>query len=1130
MISVLSNTSSTTTKKHKAVLARRVITTLAVTALAIAALLTWQYEHTNLSAAVRKQADAMGLTGDPSTGKRLKQTLPAENPEVQLGKVLFFSRTLSGAFDVACATCHLPDFGGSDGLSLSVGVAAINPSVIGPGRKIDPSIDLDPRADGGPNMHRNSMTIFNAALHEKAMLHDGRVFVLPSSKKRDGTPRIRTPETGSTGDRTGVDGLVEAMVKFPISNNNEMRGYQFPEIANPQHYRHRLVARLRGQADKNYLAEDAAKNWRALFSNAFDDPEPITLVNMQRALSAYISSQIFIETPWKDFLHGDDNALSQSALRGAQAFLLPLNKGGLGCASCHSGDFFTDEKFYNVGFPQIGRGFNRAERNDLGRWMATHGDDAMYSFIVPSLLNVTHTAPYGHSGTFNSLEEVIQYHANPDEEVNLFNFELSQLAQFSESDIAYPFAKEHTLQTLSATSFDKARKLLPQRTLSTNEIADLVEFLTALSDVCVEDAKCRNQWTASADEDPDGNLLIVNDDTDFFDGDIVAGAAKGKPVKSPYNHKQALVFPATKMLDRFADVVGCDNNFAQRRNKNMPKFVQRSRENHFGLSEAQHGFEYETWGIGAALFDVSPMIAGGISGNYFNDDCWPDLVFTGGEKSGVVVYQNLGAQQGFTASKPFARSPGTLFTGAASADLNGDYRRELVLANLFPGAVPVFSLDDNGMYQRAGNLPMGRNTFGIAFGDYDNDGYPDMFLSHWSQLGIPGTAPAFWKNGQGRELIPFEKTAHLGSRSIDQRFNFAAAFADFNQDGWQDLVVASDFDTSLVLQNTSSQKTTNPYNSTATRQYANNTQQEIISDENGMGSAVGDFDNDQKLDWFVTSVYEPSGKPMGNWGVSGNRLYRNVSDEKAIKFEDVTADAGVRDGAWGWAACFADFNNDGLLDIFHVNGFGHIPESIFTKDKDQSVRQIMNTITEKSFQKEAPRLFINQDGQHFTDQASQWGIDIPSEGRGITCFDYDRDGDIDIALVDHSNGVQFHENQIGHQGMHRFLSLRLVGAPPNTDALGARVTATATVSELLGKQTQTRISQANSNYNSQNPPDIHFGMGAANSATLRVTWPDTTQWQCEEIKTNQFIVLDQREIQGSGCQKITGTHVATREQ
>ena len=1130
MTPVLSNTSKTTTTKH-AVLARPVIATLAVTALAIAALLTWQYQHTHLSAAVRKQANALSLTGDPSADKPLQQTLPAENPEVQLGKVLFFSRTLSGAFDVACATCHLPDFGGSDGLSLSVGVAAMNPSVIGPGRKIDPSIDLDPRADGGPNMHRNSMTIFNSALHEKAMLHDGRVFVLPSSTKHDGSPRIRTPETGSTGDRTGVVGLVEAMVKFPISNNNEMRGYQFPEIANPQHYRHRLVARLRGHADKNYLSEDAAENWRALFSAAFDESQPVTLVNMQKALSAYISSQIFIDTPWKDFLDGDDAALSQSALRGAQAFLLPLDKGGLGCASCHSGDFFTDEKFYNVGFPQIGRGFNRAERNDLGRWMATHGDDAMYSFIVPSLLNVAHTAPYGHAGTFNSLEEVIQYHANPYDEANRFNFELTQLAQFSESEITYPFAKEHTLQTLSTKSFDKAKKMLPQRSLSESEISDLVEFLTALSDYCVNDAECRNQWTASADEDPDGNLLIVNDDTDFFNGDIVAGdSSKRAPKKSPYNHKQPLNFPTTKTLDRFADVVGCDNNFALRSNQNAPRFVQRSRENNFGLSQAQHGFKYETWGIGAALFDVSPMIAGGISGNYFNDDCWPDLVFAGGDKSGIVVYKNLGGQRGFTASEPFAQLPGPLFTGAASADLNGDYRREIVLANLFPGAVPVFALDDHGIYQRAGSLPMGRNTFGIAFGDYDNDGYPDMFLSHWSQLGIPGTAPAFWKNGHGNELIPFEKTAHLGSRSIDQRFNFAAAFADLNRDGWQDLVVASDFDTSLVLQNTSLQKTANANESAKTRQYLNTTQRDVISDENGMGSAIGDFDNDQKLDWFVTSVYEPSGKPRGNWGASGNRLYRNVSDDENIQFEDVTTNAGVRDGAWGWAACFADFNNDGLLDIFHVNGFGHIPESIFPKDADTSVRQIMKRITEESFQKKPPRLFINQDGQHFTDQASQWGIDIPSEGRGITCLDYDRDGDIDIALVDHSSGVQFHENQIGNQGTHRFLSVRLVGAPPNTDALGARITATATVSERLGQQTQTRISQANSNYNSQNPPDIHFGMGSAATTTLGVTWPDATQWQCPEIKTNQFIVLDQRHIQGSGCKIITDAHIATMEQ
>jgi len=96
-------------------------------------------------------------------------------------------------------------------------------------------------------------------------------------------------------------------------------------------------------------------------------------------------------------------------------------------------------------------------------------------------------------------------------------------------------------------------------------------------------------------------------------------------------------------------------------------------------------------------------------------------------------------------------------------------------------------------------------------------------------------------------------------------------------------LLASDFGTSKVLINqqngTFSDETTG-----------------VISDENGMGAAVGDYDNDGDLDWFVTSIFDPDGAADGNWGITGNRLYRNQGDGT---FEDATDEAGVRHGFWG---------------------------------------------------------------------------------------------------------------------------------------------------------------------------------------------------------------------------------------
>src|SRR5690606_25797596 len=161
---------------------------------------------------------------------------------------------------------------------------------------------------------------------------------------------------------------------------------------------------------------DGPANWLARFRAAFDEPsaaasDVITMENVQRALAAFIASQIFVDTSWREYLDGNDKAIHDVAKEGAELFLLPKDRGGMGCVACHSGDRFTDEAFHNVGFPQIGRGFRRADRTDLGRWLVTRAEEDRNAFRTPSLLNVSRTAPYGHAGTFETLKEVIRYHA-----------------------------------------------------------------------------------------------------------------------------------------------------------------------------------------------------------------------------------------------------------------------------------------------------------------------------------------------------------------------------------------------------------------------------------------------------------------------------------------------------------------------------------------------------------------------------------------------------------------------------------------------------------------------------------------------------------------------------------------------
>lgn len=1047
---------------------------------------------------LRDTVESHALTGDPASVRGAVQIAPDDDPLVKLGQLLFFSQTLAADYDVACGTCHHPDFGGSDGLSLSVGVVPVDASRVGPGRRVDPARDLDPSADGGPNMHRNSITTFNSALFDRALMYDGRAFVLEEPVAAGGHGQlVKTPESGQRPDSDPVSGLLEFTVKGPLVNDNEMRGYAYTNYATPPEYRDHLVRRLRGNVDaENNSISEADANWLALFRAAFNAKDAsaddvITMPNVQRALGAYVASQVFVSTPWREYLNGGNAAIDDNAKRGARLFLTAIKDGGLGCAACHSGDRFTDESFHNVGFPQLGRGFLRADGSDPGRWNVTLREAEVAAFRTPSLLNISGTAPYGHAGSFTTLEEVLAYHADPRAGVEDYDFSLSHLNQFRVDGIEYADAESHTRAAIAEPSFDSAEALLPGRRLTPSELAQLTAFLETLTDRCVAAPSCIGRWAPMAGEDPDGHTLMRN-----------ASASRppesSSATPSDYPEHISLALPPTEPRSTFADLHGCTNQLVGHRNSGETSFIRRDGPG-FGLDDP-HGYSAAAWFDDPSLVEAA-MIGGGVSTAYLDDDCWPDLVFTGGEASGLRMYRNVYGLS-FEPANWLTEQPGSEFSGAAIADLDGDYRRELLLGNVKPGAVLVYAQNGASMYQVAATLPMQRPTYGISFAPLDSTGQPYFYLAHWAAgSGTEGTAPALWRS-DGETLRPWDTKGRTSSAYVDQRFNFTPKFADFSGDGRIDLVIASDFSTSAVLRNAP--------DGGDSPAFMNETDNQIITDQNGMGSALFDIDNDGDLDWFVTSVFD-SDEPMGNWGMTGNRLYRNISTVNRMGFEDITAAAGVRNGNWGWGTCAEDFNNDGFIDLFHVNGFGYIPDSVVVDDESRRIQDQYNGVT-AGFQGVSPLLFMNDGEGAFTEETEAWSIDVPSEGRGLVCFDYDRDGDVDISVFNHSAGLQFFENASGSGAGRRFIDIRLVGAAPNTDAIGAEVYVTADLGGGYGVQRQLRVAAANSNFNSQNLPNMHFGLGEAEiMERLAIVWPDGDELLCERVPVNRFLVLDERD-------------------
>lgn len=462
----------------------------------------------NIDSELRALIDTHGLTGDPATGRQLPDI---SDPIAQLGKALFFTKALSGTLDTACVSCHHPMLGGGDALSLPVGVHADLPDVLGPGRTHS---SAGTHFDGGPTVPRNSPTTFNLGLYDKAIFHDGRVESLTPvvGSNGTGTP-IRTPDAAFGSEDSAAGGnLSVAQARFPVTSAEEMRGFDFDDLDN-NGIRELLTERLRGVRNQDLATNQWAQAFADAFGDASADPDSvITFDRVVLALAEYERSQVFIESPWKAYVEGDNNALDSNAKRGAQLFFTATDAGGAGCVSCHSGDFFTDEQFHVLAIPQIGRGKGDGENgtDDFGRFRETGVEADRYAFRTPALLNTAISGPWGHSGAYTELEDVIKHHLDPRQAIT--NYDLNQLdAGIQVADMQVNTgAALNQLESLQAAG----NSMLTPVALTDEEIDALVAFLNSLTDPCTQSRECLSPWIANdQDINPDGLQLRALDGT-----------------------------------------------------------------------------------------------------------------------------------------------------------------------------------------------------------------------------------------------------------------------------------------------------------------------------------------------------------------------------------------------------------------------------------------------------------------------------------------------------------------------------------------------------------------------------------------------------------------------------------------
>lgn len=467
-----------------------------------------------LDSQVRAVITAQGLTGDPAAGRDLPSI---DDPLAQLGKLLFFSKSLSGDLDTACASCHHPALGGGDALPLPVGTGAVDPDVVGPGRRA---------ADGLPNVGRHSQSVFNIGLYDAGLFWDSRIESINKDAGRNGTlSGIRTPDSQLGVADPGVPpgaSLPAAQARFPVTVPEEMRGSFLPG-ADGDTVRNRLAARIGDYGPGQ--GELPNNRWLEAFQTAFASAQPaeqlITFDNIALALAEYQRSMVFVDTPWNAYVRGDNSAISDAAKQGALLFYGTTAERRFDCGNCHGGDFFTDERHTVTGFPQLGpgKGDGATGDGDFGREQQTADPAHRFAFRTPTLVNILATGPYTHSGVYD-LQDAGAHYFIPDLIFGGFQARggvcsLAQFADHADCATLFPNLTAHTNEAL--TAMRSLRTTNPDSTfpdLSFSPPSDagpFGEFLLTLTDPCTLDRACLAPWIPEPDEAPDGNQLNAVD-------------------------------------------------------------------------------------------------------------------------------------------------------------------------------------------------------------------------------------------------------------------------------------------------------------------------------------------------------------------------------------------------------------------------------------------------------------------------------------------------------------------------------------------------------------------------------------------------------------------------------------------
>ena len=547
---------------------------------------------------------------------------------------------------------------------------------------------------------------------------------------------------------------------------------------------------------------------------------------------------------------------------------------------------------------------------------------------------------------------------------------------------------------------------------------------------------------------------------------------------------------------------------------------------------------------------------GGVAIGDFNNDGLPDIYFTSNRGSNKLYLNKGHLRFEDITDKAGVQGKGNWKTGVTLADVNGDGLLDIYVCEvggykslagrneLFINNGPSPSSDGKGggevtFTERAHEYGLDVQGFNTqaSFFDYDNDGDLDMFLVNHSVHSTESYGPGsernvhndmsgdkLFRNDRNGSSIKFtEVTQQAGIYSSALGYGLNVMTADLNNDGWTDIYVSNDFHENDYYYINNKNGTFSEINQAA------------FGHESrfSMGSDIADFNNDGWEDIITLDMLPADEKilksstgddPLDIYNFKMAQGYHHQYSKNCLQlntgvwqnFSDIGLYAGIAATDWSWSPLAADFNNDGIKDIFISNGILKRPNDLdFIKfvSNDNVAKELQdNRLEDKLAISKMPEgkinnyMFQGTDSLQFIDRTDAWGFARPSFSNGAAYADLDNDGDIDIVVNNINEKASVYENRSNEMGHSHYINLSLKGNAPNTFAVGAKV-----LIKCKGNLQSSYIT-ATHGFESASLTPVHFGTGNNSLIdTIEIIWPDKQTQILTNVKTNQVLSVKQKD-------------------